>query len=338
MKNEWGCEWLKLIAAIEHWVIGSHGQVILFFFFYLLGKSKTFLPQSEQFACLRIGLTHNHRSYRIVILLQSEAAKVGNNVVEQRIQITFVFDDFVAVNVALLHLNISCQLIKNAFNLFLVNGFYRFTHQFARITISNWFVIVVSVDIIAKYTPRLALFTQQRCTCQCNLDGIGVSFKQIGKEASFGIVATVCLVNEEDALHVRVVRFVQLHLCLIFFELLNVHHHYFKFAFAVLRKGIAGNVIHQFRATFGIVHNKSTSCKFISGLFHQVNAVDNEVELCHHITFSEIIGQTAHRVISQCRFSATLRVPYNTTFRSFVQRAAYGIRGKHLLVAHYVFL
>lgn len=82
----------------------------------MLGKTKTILPQVEQFTCLRIGFANNHRSNSIIILLQSESAEVGNDIVEQRIQITFVLNDFIAVNVALLHFNTPSQLVENAFD------------------------------------------------------------------------------------------------------------------------------------------------------------------------------------------------------------------------------
>ena len=57
-----------------------------------------------------------------------------------------------------------------------------------------------------------------------------------------------------------------------------------------MRESITGYIIHQLRTTFGIMHNKSTGGKLIRGLFHQINAVDNEIKFRNYISLGKIIS------------------------------------------------
>ena len=194
------------------------------------------------------------------------------------------------------------------------------------------------MDIVAKHTPRFALLFEQRSAGKSNLHGVLVSFEQVGQETTLRIVTTMRFVDEEDALKIGAITVVHLYLRLVLLELLDVHHHYFQFSLAVGGDSATGDVSHQFRATLGIMHDKPTGGKLIGGLLHEVDAVNNEVELRHHIAFGKEISQTANTVISESRLAAALRVPDDTALDSFFQSTTNGIRSEHLLITHDVLL
>ena len=86
------------------------------------------------------------------------------------------------------------------------------------------------------------------------------------------------------------------------------------------------------------MHDKTASSKLVSSLFHQVDAVNNEIKLSHNILLSKEVSKAANTVISQSRLAATLCVPNDTTLYSIIQCTADGIRSEHLLIAHNLLL
>ncbi len=60
------------------------------------------------------------------------------------------------------------------------------------------------------------------------------------------------------------------------------------------------------------MHDKTTGGKFVGSLFHKVDTVDYEIELCHDVFTCKEIRQTAHAVIGKSRFSAALCMPDDT--------------------------
>ncbi len=146
------------------------------------------------------------------------------------------------------------------------------------------------------------------------------------------------LVDKEDTLQVGAVTVVNLHFRLVLLKLLDVDHHDLQLAFVVLCDRPAGNVLHQFLTALGIMHDKTASSKLVSSLFHQVDAVNNEIKLSHNILLSEEVSKAANTVISQSRLAATLCVPNDTTLYSIIQCTADGIRSEHLLIAHNLLL
>ena len=133
------------------------------------------------------------------------------------------------------------------------------------------------------------------------------------------------LIDKEDALQVGIVAIINQHLGLIFFKLLYIDHHYFKFTLVVLCNRAACNISHQFLTAFGVMNNKPTSSKLICGLFHKVDSVYNKIELGHNILLRKKVGKASHAIISESCFAATLRVPNNATFYAFIQSMAYGV-------------
>ena len=59
----------------------------------------------------------------------------------------------IAVNVATFDFNFSGKLFKDIFQFLLVYRLDRFSHQFERITVCNRLVVIISVNIITKYSP-----------------------------------------------------------------------------------------------------------------------------------------------------------------------------------------
>ena len=98
---------------------------------------ETLLPQAEHLSCLRVCLADNHRSDRVIVLLSTETAEVRYDIVEQRIKVTFILNNLIAVDVRLLHFYASSQFVEDVLNLFLVDGLHRLTHKFASIAISD---------------------------------------------------------------------------------------------------------------------------------------------------------------------------------------------------------
>ena len=82
----------------SHWFC-CHSDLFLFMLPYFLRIMETLLPQAEHLSCLRVCLADNHGSDRVVVLLPAETAEVGYDIVEQRIEIAFILNDLIAVDV-----------------------------------------------------------------------------------------------------------------------------------------------------------------------------------------------------------------------------------------------
>ena len=131
-------------------------------------------------------------------------------------------------------------------------------------------------------------------------------------------------IDKEDTLQVGIVVAVYLDLLLVLLELLDVDNHDFKFAIAILGNSRVADVIHQFVTAFGIADNKASGGKFIRSLFHQVNAINDEIEFRNGVLLSKVIREAFYRVESKGRLSATLGMPDDTAFYALVKRLAYG--------------
>ena len=174
------------------------------------------------------------------------------------------------------------------------------------------------MDIVAKHSPRLTLLFEKRRASEGYLHSVFVGFEQVGQETSLGVISTMCLVDKEYTLEVGAVAVVNLHLRLVFFELLDVDHHDLQLAFIVLCDRPACNVLHQFLTALGIMHDKTTGGKFVGSLFHKVDTVNYEIELCHDVFPCKEIRQTANAVIGKSCFSAALRMPDYTAFHPII--------------------
>ncbi len=100
------------------------------------------------------------------------------------------------------------------------------------------------MDIVAKHSPRLTLLLEKRRASEGYLHSVFVSFEQVRQETSLRVISTMRLVDKEYTLEVGAVAVVNLHLRLVFFELLDVDHHNLQLAFIVLCDRPACNVIH----------------------------------------------------------------------------------------------
>ena len=114
-----------------------------------------FIEQTVYFARLLVGLAHNHTSHVWCILLYTAAPQVSHYVLQHRHQIALVLDYLVVVDVALLYLHPTGELVENVGYLLLIDGFNILTHQFEGVAIGNRFVVIIGVYIVAKYAPRL---------------------------------------------------------------------------------------------------------------------------------------------------------------------------------------
>ena len=202
-----------------------------------------------------------------------------------------MLNDFIPVNITFLDFHTTCQFVQDALYFLFVYGLNRFSHQLPGIAVSNRLVVVVGMNILSEYTPRLSFFFQERRSCQCNLHCIFVCFEQIGEKTALWVVATVSFIDEENTLQMGVVIAVNLNFLLVLLEFLDVDNHDFKFTVAVLRNSSVTDVVHQFVPTFCIADDKPSGGKLIRCLFHQVDSIHNEIELCNGILLGKVICQ-----------------------------------------------
>ena len=168
-----------------------------------------------------------------------------DDVVQECIEVVLGFDYLVVVDVRLLDLNVVRQLIKYVFDLLLVLGLYVFPHQAKGVAVSDGFVIVVFVDVIAEYLPRGTFFFEERSTGKGYLDAVPVCIKQVGEETTFGVVTTMGFVNEEYTNEVDVVCFRNVDFTVVFFEFLDVDDHYLRLSISIANHSITAEVRHQ---------------------------------------------------------------------------------------------
>ena len=235
-----------------------------------------------------------------------------------------MLNDFVAVNITLLNFHATSKLIQNALDFLFVDSLHRLSHQFTSVAISDGFVVIIFVYVLTEHAPRLTLFFQKWCSCQCNLHSVFVSFQQVGKETALWIIATVGFIDKEDALKAGIVVAVNFDCLLVLLKLLDVDHHDFKFTIAILSNGCIADVVHQLITAFCVADDKPSGGKFVRSLFHQVNAVNDEIEFRNSVMLGKVIRQAFYGVICQGGLSASLCMPYNATFYSFVKRLANG--------------
>ena len=87
------------------------------------------------------------------------------------------------------------------------------------------------------------------------------------------------LVDEEDALQVRIVAGGQVDARVILGELLDVDDGDLRDAGRILHDDVAGEVLHQLLATVGRPHDESARLEFARRLLEKIQTVDDEVEL-----------------------------------------------------------
>ncbi len=227
--------------------------------------------------------------------------------------------NLVLVYVALLDFHTSGQLIQDAFNLFLIDRFYRLAHQFQRISVRDGFVVVICVDVVAENAPRLSFFLKERSSRKSYLHGIFVCLKQIRKETSFRIVASMSLVYEENPLKRCAVTVVQLDFFRVFLEFLDVNHHYLRLAHAVLHRVDASEIIHQLVPAACSSHYQTPRRELINRLFHKCDAVNNEIEFHGSLPSGIKVREASHGVVRQSCLPAPLSMPDDTAFDSGIQ-------------------
>src|SRR5690242_1700481 len=86
------------------------------------------------------------------------------------------------------------------------------------------------------------------------------------------------------------------------------------------------------------MYRKATSSKFPLGLNQQIKPVNNKIKFRDNPLLLKIVGQKAHIIISQSRFSAALRMPDNALSDSTVQFVPNGFSRKNLRIAHNMLL
>ena len=96
-------------------------------------------------------------------------------------------------------------------------------------------------------------------------------------------------INKENTLYVRAV--VEIRFVGLFLELLYIDHHYLRLAFRISHGIVACEVLHQFFATLCCIDDKSARSELTHSLFHQSNAINNEIEACDRVALGEIVGQ-----------------------------------------------
>ena len=164
-----------------------------------------------------------------------------------------------------------------------------------------------------------------------------VGTQKVCKERSFGIVASVSLVNKEYSLQVCIVARRNIYWGLVFGKFLDIHHGDFQPAIGTFYQLRILDICHELCAVFYSLHNKSTSGKLIASLFHQVNSIHDEIELGRNRLLRKIVGEALYGVISQSRLAGALRMPNNSTLYAIIQFSTDGKRSEKLLVTHYMF-
>ena len=149
------------MVSVSNHRFSSHHQIfiifLIYFLIYIQWLVETFLPQTIHFTGLRICLAHNHRPHRIIILFYAEPSEIGNNIVYQCIEVRFMLNDLVSVNITFSDFNTTCQFVKNTLYFFFIDCFYWFSHEFQSIAVCYWLVIIIGINVITEYTPGLPL-------------------------------------------------------------------------------------------------------------------------------------------------------------------------------------
>ena len=134
MQNQRNSQRFCMISIGNHRFSRQH-QTFIMFPFDIQSFVETLLPQTIHFTGLRICLTHNHCTYSIISLFDTEPTEIGNDIVYQCIKVRFMFNDLVAVNITFSDFYAACQLVKNILYFLFIDCFDRFPHEFQCITV-----------------------------------------------------------------------------------------------------------------------------------------------------------------------------------------------------------
>ena len=146
------------------------------------------------------------------------------------------------------------------------------------------------MEIVAKHFARCSFFAEERCASEGNFDRIGVGLEKIGEETTTRTIATMRLVEDENALEVGSI-VVEAHLFFIFFEFVDVDDSDFGLTASALLGLIGAELLHQFVAVVGSSDDETTRFELLSSLLEEVEAVDDEIEFSHLVLASEIVGE-----------------------------------------------
>jgi hypothetical protein len=86
-----------------------------------------------------------------------------------------------------------------------VLGLYSFPDESKGVTVRNGCVVVILVDVISKEGFGIVTIPNERCASEPNFDGLSVGLVEVGQETAFGVVATVNLIEEVNALEIETV-------------------------------------------------------------------------------------------------------------------------------------
>ena len=295
------------------------------------------LQQAEHHACLRVGLADHHSRQRGVALLDAPPAEVIDDVVEQCPHVAGILQYLVAPHVLLLHPDALHQLLPHLLQSQAVAGFYVLAEYLLGEAVLDGAVVVVGADIVAKHVAGLQLLAYQGRSRQGEVYGAWVALEEACQEGATGIVVAVGLVEEVDALDVDGVGG-QAHLAVAVLQLLDVHHDdLLPPLVALLGRGVLKGT-HQLVAGLHVDDFQSPVGEFLGGLFHQVEAVNEEVVFRHDALVLVVVGQHAGGEIGQGRLARPLGVPDDAVAHPLGEFPANGLRAEQLGIAHHVLL
>ena len=288
-------------------------------------------------ACLLVVLQDNHTCHGRIVVLLAEATQVLIHILDEGVEVVVGLDDEALAEVLVGYFRVGAEFVLNDLQKFiLVVRLDLLAHKAKGEAVGDGFVVVVFVIVIAKDLPCLALLAQERRTRERNTHGLSVGTHQISQERALWVIATVCLVHEEDALDIRAIG--HLEFVGLLLKFLDINYRYLRFAIGATHGAVALEVVHEFLATIGREDCQPAAGELAHGLLHQADSVHDEIETCYYITFGKIVGKYLDSEIGESGLATTLGVPYRTRVDLLIQITADSLAGKELRIAHHMFL
>lgn len=236
------------------------------------------------------------------------------------------------VGVSFYDLDLLQSLVEGEF----VAVLYAFADEFERIAVGNGKVVVVLMYVIPEdFAGKFPLsgLSDEGGSGKRDHYGVPVRFHEARQKTSVRIVASMGLVKKIDPLDVQVV-IVGPEDVRVVLEFLYVDDRDFPCSRKVVYRLLSAEFPHELVLRIDRMDDQSTARKFPLGLYHEIEAVHDEVKARNNPLILEKIGKVAGIVVSEGGLAAALRMPNDAFLDSRGYFPFDSLGGEKLRVPH----